>query len=457
MTDSLFHRLVVHLSTTGRGISVDSLSHLGDQSAVSQVLTNHPAIFHHSYGSCYSLLTCSTSIPSILATYLSLSVNATRSPDQKLRPSIQAPRMMIRSKSTHFSFIPSTLASNTNQLVLILHDGSTYQVPCTFNLLSYAGGTLLAEVRFAVNSCRQLMCMVTNLSMEVTTTGEVKCLTSSDEPKHSHIPLWNGPAASKTRRSRVFVRSDLASRNRQVVGVVQELLVVQVWKLMLRIEQSKGSGGCVCGVDEIVKKLGSEESANEEKVLAVLDQYRAMFTVTGGNITLQSPSHSYWSQVLQLCSSITPATGLHQAPLSPVKLGVSLGTNTVVLRHLQGMLLPCDKMEDNGFTVSFRFSEVGDGFSVRLNNSKLKVPPEGKVIPLTLVIQSNRLKVKAVGTLGSWKEFKVSWPEGGINSFMENDLADDFGDLLLDDAPLLSRTVDAEDIVTLEEETEIKY
>ena len=40
---------------------------------------------------------------------------------------------------------------------------------------------------------------------------------------------------------------------------------------------------------------------------------------------------------------------------------------------------------------------------------------------------------------------------------MENDLADDLGDLLLDDPPLLSRTVDDEDIVTLEEEAEIKY
>ena len=198
MTDSLFHRLVVHLSTTDRAISMDSLTHLGDQSAVLQVLTNHPEIFHNSSGSCYSLMTCSTSIPSILATYLTLSVNVTRSPNQKLKPPLQKPSMMIKSKSTHFSFIPSTLASNTNQLVIILPDGSSYQVPCTFHLLSYAGGTLLAEVRFAVNSCRQLMCMVTNLSMEViSTTGEVKCLTSSDESKHSHIPVWNGPDQMK--------------------------------------------------------------------------------------------------------------------------------------------------------------------------------------------------------------------------------------------------------------------
>ena len=451
MTDSLFHRLVVHLSTTDRAISMDSLSHLGDHPAVLQVLTNHPEIFLHSSGSWYSLMTCSTSIPSILATYLSLSVNATRIPNQKLKPSLQTPSMKIKSKSTHFSFIPSTLASNTNQLVIILPDGSSYQVPCTFHLLSYAGGTLLAQVRFAVNSHRQLMCMVTNLSIEViSTTGEVKCLTSSDESKHSHIPVWNGPDERKTRKSRVLIRSDRVGRNKQVVGVVQEqLLVFQVWELMLKCNVWE------CRVEDIVKKLGSEEAANQERVLAMLDQYRAMFTETGGNIALLPPSHSYWSQVLLLCSNITPATVLDQVPLSPVQLGVTLGSNTVVLRHLQGMVLPCDKMEDNSFIVRFRFSEVGDGLFVRLNNSKLRVPPEGKVIPLTLVIQTNKLKVMAVGTLGSWKKFKVNWPKGGINCYMENDLADDLVDLLLDDAPILSRTVDDNDIVTLEEETQL--
>ena len=321
MTDSLFHRLVVHLSTTGRAISVDSFSHLGDQSAVSQVLANHPAIFHHNSGSCYSLMTCSSSTPSILATYLSLSVNATRIPNQKLKPSLQTPSMMVKSKSTHFSFIPSTLASNSNQLVIILPKGSSYQVPCTFHLLSYAGGTLLAEVRFAVNSCRQLMCMVTNLSVQVTSTGELKCLTSSDESKHSHIPVWNGPDERKNRKTRVLVRSDRVTRNKQVVGVVQEqLLVFQVWELMLKCDV------CECSVEDIVKKLGSEEAANQERVLAMLDQYRAMFTETGGNIALLPPSHSYWSQVLLLCSNITPATVLDQVPLSPVQLGVTLGS-----------------------------------------------------------------------------------------------------------------------------------
>ena len=119
----------------------------------------------------------------------------------------------------------------------------------------------MAEVRFAVNSCRQLMCMVTYLSMEViSTTGEVKCLTSSDESKHSHIPVWNGPDERKTRKSSVLIRSDRVGRNKQVVGAVQEqLLVFQVWELMLKCNVWE------CRVEDIVKKLGSEdEAANQE-------------------------------------------------------------------------------------------------------------------------------------------------------------------------------------------------
>ena len=82
----------------------------------------------------------------------------------------------------------------------------------------------------------------------------------------------------------------------------------------------------------------------------------------------------------------------------------------------------------------------------------MKVPTEGKVMPLTLVLQvMARRGVVVVPSLGSWMEFKINWPKDDISLLDEADLADDL-ELLLDTGPILSSTVGDEDIVTLEEE-----
>ena len=102
----------------------------------------------------------------------------------------------------------------------------------------------------------------------------------------------------------------------------------------------------------------------------------------------------------------------------------------VVLRQLQGMVLPSNK--ENIFRVTFRFSETDDGFMVTMQNCKMKVPTEGKVMPLTLVLQvMARRGVVVVPSLGSWMEFKINWPKDDISNLDETDLDDDL-ELLLD-------------------------
>eukprot|EP00092_Neocalanus_flemingeri_P014869 GFUD01016058.1.p1 GENE.GFUD01016058.1~~GFUD01016058.1.p1 ORF type:complete len:464 (+),score=160.44 GFUD01016058.1:47-1438(+) len=454
----LFHRLAVHLSA--RVDSVDKLSHLGCPSLIQQVLNNYPTLFL-SQGSFYTISTTSNTF--LLATYLSLSSNVfSLSTKQNLTSTSQSPTMKIKSLSTHFSSLPSILSDTPNHLLISLPDGSSYQVPCIPMQASWYSlverSPLLANIRFAVNSRQQLMCLVTSLSKEVSPSGERMVLTT----KHSnltHIPLWAGSEGGKDMMSssRVFVRSDLRRKDKQVCQE-QQVLAFQAWEKLIELGAEHSEGGAGEGsIADIISKLSKEVegAANEKRLLAVLAQYTNMFTVEYPQISLMPPSPSYWSQLLLLCSNLTPATGLAHVPLSPAKLGVTLGNNKVVLRQLQGLALPSEK---NMFSVTFRFSEADDdGFLVTLPHSKLKVPNEGKLIPLTLVMHVTGTRgVVVVPSLGSWRGFNVNWPKDETSLRVEKDLVDDF-ELLLDVNPVLSSAVGYDnDIVTLEEELQIK-
>ena len=440
---SLFHRLVVQLSTTGTGFMADS-------SYVSQVMSSYPTIFYNS-GSCWSLITNSIGTAFLLSTYLTLSENMARDDGDNVpgAQSHKSPSMMVKSKSTFFSLIPGIMDSNTNSLIIFLPDGLSYKVPCT--LFHQRNSSLLIKVRFAINSCMQLVCMVTDVYEEV--EGQVKFLTTSEESKHAHLPVCRNNRTEDTtyKRTRVYVRTAL-DQNKEILKLelVQRLLVFQVWQLMMK-QELRQEGGCEWSVEDIVKDVRGDCTIDDKKILSMVAAYPAIFLQPPtAQIALHTPTHFYWAQLLSVCSNIVPVHGLSQLPVSPVNLGVTISNNVVVLRDLQGMVLPCDQTQDNRFGVRFRLSETEDGFSVMLHNSRLKVPPEGKVIPLSLVLQVHTARVVVVGTMGSWKQFEVNWPKTQVSVCVETCLSDDL-ELLLDDAPILSSVVGQGEIVTLEE------
>jgi len=440
---SLFHRLVVQLSTTGTGFMADS-------SYVNHVMSSYPTIFHNS-GSCWSLITNSIGTASLLSTYLTLSENVAWDNGENVpgAQSLKSPSMMVKSKSTFFSLIPGIMDSNTNSLIIFLPDGSSFKVHCT--LFHQRNSSLLIKVRFAINSCMQLVCMVTDVYEEV--EGQVKFLTTSEESKHAHLPVCRNNRTEDTscKRTRLFVRTAL-DRNKEVLKLelVQRLLVFQVWQLMMK-QELRQEGGCEWSVENIVKYVRGDCTIDDKKVLSMVAAYPAIFLQPPtAQIALHTSTHSYWAQLLSVCSNIVPVHGHSQLPVSPVNLRVTMSNNVVVLRDLQGMVLPRDQTQDNRFSVRFRLSETEDGFSVMLHNSRLKVPAEGKVIPLTLVLQVHTARVVVVGTMGSWKQFEVNWPKTQISVRVETCLTDDL-ELLLDDAPILSSVVCQEEIVTLEE------
>merc|ERR1719154_860059 len=208
----------------------------------------------------------------------------------------------------------------------------------------------------------------------------------------------------------------------------------------------------MCSIKVIIEHLSNigKMSMDEEKVSELLSRYRAIFSVSDHQISHHPTNPLYWSQLLLLCSNITPADGLGHVPLSPVQLSITLTKDKVVLRGLQGMALPTSN--EKIFNVMLRFSASFDGLVIAMHDSKMKVPPKGKVIPLTLVIQTaNKRGVMVFPSLGTWKQFNVNWPKEDMSCQVLNSTDDDDDlELLLNTGPILSSAGDA--IVPLEEE-----
>merc|ERR1719154_1078710 len=117
----------------------------------------------------------------------------------------------------------------------------------------------------------------------------------------------------------------------------------------------------MCSIKVIIEHLSNigKMSMDEEKVSELLSRYRAIFSVSDHQISLHPTNPLYWSQLLLLCSNITPADGLAHVPLSPVQLSITLTRKDyVVLRGLQGMALPTGN--ENIFNIMLRFSASSD-------------------------------------------------------------------------------------------------
>jgi len=433
-TCAVFHRLVINLSTLKPTVplNISFVEH--------QVLHNYSYIFRFS-GTSYTI-PCSR-INTLLSTYLTLSTNVTRFKTELIHSNPYKPLTMnIKSKSIFFSFLPCTLNRSTGNLTFSLPDGSTYTILCTVHSSSPAHVVtkLFVKIRFALNTRLQLVCVANTLYEEV--LGEMKLLTNSEESRNSHVPVGTLERI-KFNRTRVFVRTGLD--NKKLQRGMEVKLVFSMWRMMKHKEIEKT--GCVYKVDDIVKSLRDKMNIDAGRVCEVAGRYKAIFTNSHDMVYLNSPTNSYWSELLLLCPDIIPVSSFQHLPLSPLNLGVTVGNNKVVLRDLQGMLLPSEECKGNVFDVRFRFSKLGSGFLLKLHNSKLKVPSEGLVIPLTLSMSLITEKLIVLGTMGSWKKFKANFPTRKGGEFNE-DL-----ELLLDNSPptILSTIIEEDSIVTLEE------
>ena len=332
-------------------------------------------------------------------------------------------------------------------MTILLPDGSTYTLLCTIPSSSPAHVVtkLFVKIRFALNSRLQLVCVASTLHEEV--LGEMKFLAISDESRNPHLPVGTLERI-KYNKTRVFVRTGLGIKKQQFEKEVQ--LVFSMWKMMM-CKESKKSG---YKVSDLINDLKDEIAVDGGKLCKLADRYNAIFTNSQNMVYLNAPSNIYWSELLRLSPDVISLDSLHHLPLSPVNLEVTVGNNNVVLRDLQGMLLPSDQNEGNIFDVKFKFSNSGSGFSIKLHNSKIKVPPEGLVIPLTLSmrVDRNTKKLTVVGTMGSWKKFRANFSSSkGGDCFQTYD--DEDLELLLDNTPptIYSTVIEEDNIVTLEE------
>merc|ERR1719154_1036175 len=338
-TSSVFHKLVVLLSGTTPPLSLDKLSEkIGSSPLVEQVLTNNPEIFYKEEG-CYRITTTSCAL--ILSTYLSLSSNVTAGPSKNDASESHFHSFMVKSSSSHFSSIKviprQTSPPNGSSIEFILPNAVTYSVPCPLldNTLSAwpaimaSESQLLASVKFAINNRQQLMCLVMTLSKDG------KMLTYAPTP-HNHVPLW-WPWKSKDKRSEVIVKSDIVNKDKQFnwFDKQQNVLVLKAWVLLINYSKEVAAVK-MCSINVMTEYLSNvgKMTPTEEKVSELLSRYRAIFSVSDHQISLHPTNPLYWSQLLLLCSNITPADGLAHVPLSPVQLGITLTKKeSVVLRR----------------------------------------------------------------------------------------------------------------------------
>ena len=78
----------------------------------------------------------------------------------------------------------------------------------------------------------------------------------------THIPLWTGGEDGKEVKSRLFVRSGLSSKDRQVYWseVQQQVLVFQAWVMMIKSE-CDGKDAGQCNIADISVKLSKQVQA----------------------------------------------------------------------------------------------------------------------------------------------------------------------------------------------------
>jgi len=445
---AVFHRLVLNLSTSSPILPLEACA--------TKVFDSYSTIFSH----LYRLPTTTTSIHSMLSTYLAMSANVTRVNTEKGPNKTPKPlEMDVRAKSIFFSLIPSSFTTNNNSLTIFLSDCCSYSIPCSIEQESVAkvdaaATRLLARIRFALNSSLQVMCVVTHLyeQEEVGTINSwerginlIKFLAAPKETRYCHMPLVKESEEKNQIRTMVFRKSK--DRNE----VTEQQVVFHMWKMMKCKESEEFE------IEQILTDLKHDDIIiDAEEVLRVADKYEAVFTVTDRKVVLKPPSPSYWSQILLLCDHITPTTTLRHLPLSPLNLGVSVLKEKVVLRDLQGLVLASGQQHrDRIFTVKFRVSNSGSGFTMNLHHSSLKIPAEGKVIPLTLVMEMNKDRLVVVGSMGSWMQFRPHFPQ---KEFLETFVStvDKDLEMLVDDIPtqILSMVVEENDIITIEDDEE---
>jgi len=352
----------------------------------------------------------------------------------------------MKGKSTYFSFLPCILDRSNNNLTFSLPDNSSYLIPCSVHpsSLAHVVTKLFVRIRFTINSIQQLICLASDLYEEV--VGEFKFLTCTDESKNSHLPIFT---SEKTWRTKVFVRTDLTNKKHRKLRVQ---VLFSMWKVMkLKEKEGYGLEHKLDDIFESIKKEGVKASA--DMMLQVANEYVGIFKTSDRMIVLNSPTHSYWSQLLLLSPDITPVTDLYHLPISPLNLRINEKHNKVVLRDLQGMLIPYDR---NVVDITFRFSNSSSGFLMKLYirsyTRKLKVPAAGMVAPVTLVMYMNKSKLVGVACLGSWKQFNANFPDTEGYDCLPT-YSDENMELLLDDNPpaILSSFIEEDDIVTLEE------